>query len=50
MVLELGDVFADAVLVAQLTLDVGDPDEEAGHAVVADLVLLFHGLLLRQHR
>ena len=45
LVLEFGDILADAVLIGQLALDVGDPHQEAGHPVMTHLVLLFHCLL-----
>ena len=45
LVLEFGNVLADRIHVGQLGFDVGDPDEEARDAVIAQLVALLHGLL-----
>ncbi len=45
LILQLSHILTNRILVSKLGFNVGDPNEQASHAIVAEFIALFHCLL-----
>lgn len=45
LILKFSNILTNGVLISQLSLDIRNPYQQAGHAIIAQLVSFFHGLL-----